>query len=109
MAEDPRSGFTEVQGIRMHYREWGDPSAPDFLLIHGWTNYSLGWAGVAEHFAGRYHVVAADRRGHGESDKLRSIASPRLAFEFWEGVGHMMRGTRPEVDNERLEQWLAGV
>ena len=69
MAEDPRSGFTEVQGIRLHYREWGDPGAPDLLLVHGWTNYSLGWAGVAEHFAGRYHVVAPDLRGHGESDK----------------------------------------
>ena len=51
MAEDPRSGFTEVQGIRLHYREWGDPGTPDLLLVHGWTNYSLGWAGVAEHFA----------------------------------------------------------
>ena len=69
MAEDPRSGFTEVQGIRLHYREWGDPGAPDLLLVHGWTNYSLGWAEVAEHFAGRYHVVAPDLRGHGESDK----------------------------------------
>lgn len=72
MAEDPRSGFTEVQGIRLHYREWGDPAAPDLLLVHGWTSYSLGWTGVAEHFAGRYHVVAPDLRGHGESDKPRT-------------------------------------
>lgn len=69
MAEDPRSNFTEVQDIRLHYREWGDPASPDLLLVHGWTNYSLGWAGVAEYFASHYHIVAPDLRGHGESGK----------------------------------------
>ena len=116
MAEDPRSGFTEVQGIRLHYREWGDPGAPDLLLVHGWTNYSLGWAGVAEHFAGRYHVVAPDLRGHGESDKPQTgyrlrdfvedvhqlianlgLERPAYAGHSWGGnIGTILASDHPE-------------
>ena len=262
-------GYTEVQGLRMHYREWGDPAHPDLLLVHGWTGHGGTWESVAAGFEDRYHIIAPDNRGHGETDKphtgyrlrdfvadlaelidnlkldrpayvghswggnigtmmaathpdaisrafledpvywkmvnafvtslrqamarherpeadiradgasrgltaeeidaevyahhhfsphavtrlltdnrdwalaseerlrrvqaptlilvgdatvspqpgailaqelghLRSIASPQVQFEFWEGVGHMMRGTRPDAYNERLEQWLAG-
>ena len=65
----PKSGFTEVNGLRLHYREWGDPAAPDVLLVHGWTGLSMAWSDVAEALQDTYHVVAPDNRGHGESDK----------------------------------------
>lgn len=65
----PKSKFTEVQGIKLHYLEWGEPGKPDLLLVHGWTSFAPSWNGVAEHFADRYHIVAPDLRGHGESDK----------------------------------------
>jgi pimeloyl-ACP methyl ester carboxylesterase len=69
MPTKPNSKFTEVQGIKMHYLEWGDPGAPDVLLVHGWTGMGSAWAGVAESLKDRYHVIAPDHRGHGESDK----------------------------------------
>ena len=69
MATGARDGFTEVQGLKMHYWEWGDRGNPDVLLVHGWTGFGKTWAGVAESLADRYHVVAPDHRGHGESDK----------------------------------------
>jgi pimeloyl-ACP methyl ester carboxylesterase len=61
--------FTEVQGIKLHYLEWGEADKPDLLLVHGWTNFAASWTGVAESFRDRYHIVAPDLRGHGESDK----------------------------------------
>lgn len=65
----PQSKFTQVQGLNMHYLEWGDPAAPDLLLVHGWTGLSQSWAAVAESLEDRYHIIAPDHRGHGLSDK----------------------------------------
>lgn len=65
----PQSKFTEVQGIKLHYLEWGETGKPDLLLVHGWTSFAPSWNGVAEHFQDRYHIVAPDLRGHGQSDK----------------------------------------
>ena len=70
--ETPRSRFTQVQGIKLHYREWGESGKPDLLLVHGWTNYSLSWSTVAEYFQDRFHIIAPDLRGHGESDKPKT-------------------------------------
>jgi pimeloyl-ACP methyl ester carboxylesterase len=67
--ESPRSKFTEVQGIRLHYLEWGESGKPDLLLVHGWTSFSLTWSTVADYFRGRFHIIAPDLRGHGDSDK----------------------------------------
>ena len=69
MTTSARDGFTEVQGIKMHYWEWGDRSAPDVLLVHGWTGFGKTWSGVAESLQDRFHVIAPDHRGHGDSDK----------------------------------------
>jgi pimeloyl-ACP methyl ester carboxylesterase len=65
----PHSKFTQVQGIRLRYLEWGHPDNPDLLLVHGWTSFAPSWNAVAEYFQERYHVIAPDLRGHGESDK----------------------------------------
>ena len=67
--EKPQSKFTEAQGIQLHYLEWGETGKPDLLLVHGWTSFASSWSTVAEYFRGRFHIVAPDLRGHGESDK----------------------------------------
>jgi pimeloyl-ACP methyl ester carboxylesterase len=64
-----QSKFTEVQGIKLHYLEWGETGKPDLLLVHGWTNFSSSWSLVADYLANRFHIIAPDLRGHGESDK----------------------------------------
>ncbi len=68
----PQSKFTEVQGIKLHYLEWGETGKPDLLLVHGWTNFSYSWSTVAEYFQERFHIIAPDLRGHGDSDKPRT-------------------------------------
>ena len=66
---NPQSKVAEVQGIKLHYLEWGEVGKPDLLLVHGWTSFASSWNAVAEFFEGRYHIIAPDLRGHGESDK----------------------------------------
>ena len=67
--EKPQSRFTEVQGIKLHYLEWGETGKPDLLLVHGWTSFASSWSTVAEYFRDRFHIIAPDLRGHGDSDK----------------------------------------
>jgi pimeloyl-ACP methyl ester carboxylesterase len=65
----PQGNFTEVQGIKLHYLEWGERGKPELLLVHGWTSFAASWSAVAEHYQDRYRIIAPDLRGHGESDK----------------------------------------
>jgi pimeloyl-ACP methyl ester carboxylesterase len=62
--------FVELPDFRMAYREWGDPTATDALvLIHGITSSSLSWVRVAPSLlARRPRVIAVDLKGHGDSE-----------------------------------------
>lgn len=64
------SKFLEVDGITVHLQEFGDPSDPTLLLIHGFSSSTHVWKTVAPMFADRkFHVVAVDLVGFGYSDK----------------------------------------
>jgi len=70
MAEtEPLSKFVKVNGIQMHYLEWGKPEATDLVLVHGWSSWAQSWTGIAEKLQDKFHIIAPDHRGHGESDK----------------------------------------
>lgn len=68
-----------VNGLRLHCLEWGEPSAPALLLLHGGADMAHCWDMAALALAARFHVVAVDQRGHGDSewprDGDRSVAS----------------------------------
>jgi pimeloyl-ACP methyl ester carboxylesterase len=66
--EGPTSQFYFSQRLRLHYVDWGNDSAPPLLLIHGGRDHCRNWDWVAERLRDRYHIVAPDLRGHGDSD-----------------------------------------
>jgi lipase len=54
--------------VRLHVHEWGDPSAPDLVCLHGVTAHGRRFEQLAEErWAARFHVLAPDLRGHGRS------------------------------------------
>jgi len=61
----PSSQFYISQ--RLHYVDWGNEGAPPLLLIHGGRDHCRNWDWVAEALRDRYHVIAPDLRGHGDS------------------------------------------
>ena len=64
------SHFTEVDGVTVHYQEFGEKSNPSLLLIHGFTASTYVWREVAPRFAEEgFHVVAVDLLGFGFSEK----------------------------------------
>ncbi|MFT4393407.1 SDR family oxidoreductase [Gordonia lacunae] len=75
---DWRRGTVTSNGIRLATYELGDSSKPTVLLVHGWPDTHHLWTHIAPRLAERYHVVAYDCRGFGESDRPRQVAAYRL-------------------------------
>ena len=63
----PTSHSYFSQRLRLHYVDWGNPDAPDMILIHGGRDHCRNWDWVAEQFRDDYHIIAPDLRGHGDS------------------------------------------
>jgi pimeloyl-ACP methyl ester carboxylesterase len=54
-----------VDGLKVFYREAGDPQAPVVLLLHGFPTSSHMYRDLIPALADRYHVVAPDLPGFG--------------------------------------------
>src|SRR4051812_7982643 len=59
--------FITVNGLRLHYLDWGSPDKPPFILLHGIGRVAHSFDHIAPQFSSRYHVIALDMRGHGDS------------------------------------------
>jgi len=57
----------EVDGLKIAYREAGDPAKPTVLLLHGFPTSSHMFRNLIPALADRYHVVAPDYPGYGNS------------------------------------------
>lgn len=62
------SHFENVKGLRIHYVEWGDPSATPMVLLHGLRAYAHWFDSFAAAVKDRYRVLALDQRGRGDTD-----------------------------------------
>ena len=47
--------------------EWGEPESPALVCLHGVTSHGRHFRPLAERLADRFHVLALDQRGHGDS------------------------------------------
>jgi valacyclovir hydrolase len=70
-------------GHRLFYREQG--SGPLLLILHGNTASSAHHAGELEHFGRRYHAVAPDFLGCGQSER-----SETWPIDWWAQNAHAM-------------------
>jgi pimeloyl-ACP methyl ester carboxylesterase len=70
----PTGKFIECDGVKIHYREWGDVTAPCVVLFHGngaMIQDFIG-SGLIDILARRNHVLCFDRPGYGYSQRPRS-------------------------------------
>jgi pimeloyl-ACP methyl ester carboxylesterase len=58
----------DVAGLRLFYREAGDPSKPTILLLHGFPSSSYQFHDLIPRLADRFHVIAPDYPGMGFSE-----------------------------------------
>jgi pimeloyl-ACP methyl ester carboxylesterase len=58
----------DVDGFKIFYREAGEASAPNLLLLHGFPSASHMFRDLMPLLADRFHIVAPDLPGFGQSD-----------------------------------------
>ena len=85
------SKHTVVNGMRFHYLEWGDPANPPVIVVHGGNQTAHSWDLVSLTLARKFHVFAADARGHGDSE--------------WPRDGEMNASQMAEDMRELIRAW----
>ena len=80
----PQSRFYQSQGLRLHYADWGNDSAPPLILIHGGRDHCRSFDRIARSLRPHYHVLAPDLRGHGDSEWTRggSYSLPEYVYDL---------------------------
>jgi pimeloyl-ACP methyl ester carboxylesterase len=63
----PTSGSVNVNGIRLHYLDWGG-QGPALVFLAGMGCSAFIFSRLAPRFTPIFRVLALDRRGHGDSD-----------------------------------------
>lgn len=105
-AAGPRSSYAALDGLRLHYLEWGAPDAPTLVLLHalGALVTAHDWDGFAASMQSTHRVIAPDQRGFGLSDwtptysfqlMAQDLAQlvERLELDSFSLIGHSMGGT----------------
>lgn len=57
-----------IDGVKIAYREAGDPAKPTVLLLHGFPTSSHMFRNLIPQLSKKYHVIAPDYPGFGASD-----------------------------------------
>jgi pimeloyl-ACP methyl ester carboxylesterase len=97
--------FAATDGLALSCTDYGGTGRPPLLFIHGGSAHARWWDFVAPAFSDRFHVLALDQRGHGESPWTQEwtygtrqyVADLAAVIADWELgppviVGHSMGG-----------------
>ena len=63
----PEQCYVDVDGLRIHYLDWGNQDTPPLLLLHGARSNAHAFDQFSDHACDDHHVMAFDHRGHGDS------------------------------------------
>jgi pimeloyl-ACP methyl ester carboxylesterase len=80
----PQSAFLSVNGLRVHYLDWGQPNALPVVCVHGYTSSAQAFNALARHFQSRFRLIAPDVRGHGETSW-----SPTGAYQYHDQISDL--------------------
>jgi esterase len=70
--------FVTLNGLRFHYRDWGDDHLPALVLLHGIMGHTRQWDRFAGEMVDRFRVLVLDQRGHGETAWADDYAQQRM-------------------------------
>ena len=79
---------SNVDGLKIFYREAGRSDAPALLLLHGFPTSSHLFRNLIPLLADRFHVVAPDLPGFGQSDMPPHDTFPYTFAKLAEVIGH---------------------
>jgi pimeloyl-ACP methyl ester carboxylesterase len=85
-------GKIKVDGLNIAYREAGDPSLPNLVLLHGFPSSSHQYRNLIVSLASRFHVIAPDYPGFGDSDAPDPANYAYTFDDLSEVVEHFLAG-----------------
>ncbi len=87
MPTSPIDRNVVINGLNIHYLDWGGDSGRNLLLVHGQGGNAHNWDHIAEALRDEFRVIAVDQRGHGDSDHAREgYAVDKFAADLAEFV-----------------------
>ena len=104
-ADTASSHFVVRDDLRLHHLDWGNHGRHALLLVHGSRLHAHVWNDFSRRFKDRFHIVAVDQRGHGDSgwcsrqnydledfyQDLRAVVQARQLKRFTL-IGHSLGG-----------------
>ncbi|MCX7559150.1 alpha/beta hydrolase [Sulfitobacter sp. F26204] len=87
---EPKSEFVDLDGRPFFVRHWGNEDLPRLLLLHGFPEYGGAWAQLAPLLSQRFHCIAPDQRGFGQSwapSEVSAYATSRLIGDMATLIG----------------------
>ena len=73
--------FVDVDGVKVRYQSWGDPSLPGLMLSHGNGAHAHWFDFIAPALASQYRIIAPSFSGMGDSDWREKYSFERFADE----------------------------
>lgn len=92
----------DVDGIKIFYREAGDPAKPTLLLLHGFPSASHMFRDLMPALADHFHLIAPDYPGFGQS---QSPDRDHFAYTF----DHLAQVMDHFLDQLKTDQFLMYV
>lgn len=74
-----------LNGQPFHINSWGNPDLPVLLMLHGFPEYGGAWGDLAPLLTQRFHCIAPDQRGYGQSwapGGVENYAAPKLVGDM---------------------------
>ena len=118
-SQPAQSHFVSRGAVRLHHLDWGSHGAHPLVLVHGSRLHAQVWNHFSRRFRDRYHVIALDQRGHGDSawdaqrsyqmedfyEDLRAVVEARKLARFTL-IGHSLGGRVSMLYASRHHQLL---
>jgi pimeloyl-ACP methyl ester carboxylesterase len=89
----------DLDGFNVFYREAGTAGAPKLLLLHGFPSASHMFRDLIPHLADRFHIVAPDLPGFGNSDM------PARGFTF-DGIAEKIDRLTEKIGFDRYAVYI---
>ena len=89
----PADREVELNGLRFHYLDWGNAKRPPVVLLHGGRLTAHTWDLAALLLRHKYHLIALDQRGHGDTQWTPEAELGRDSGEL------MLEDTRQFIDH----------
>jgi pimeloyl-ACP methyl ester carboxylesterase len=89
----------QVDGTEVFYREGGEPAAPTLLLLHGFPSSSSQYQSLLDRLEGRYHLIAPDYPGFGQSPALKGTTT-------FDGIAAVIDGFTQAKGLERFSLYM---